>query len=151
MPTLLPTNTVVPTFTPVADANIEIMYNGDTLVVHNISTGNINLSGIQFVLAGADAADSVLFLAEEWGLANNNLQQRRCAQVWRVEFVELPAGQPPANECHSRSAFRSTVRTFWIIDSDKTVFEVRQDGNVLAQCEAAAIRNDTILRCRVRI
>jgi hypothetical protein len=151
VPTLLPTNTAVPSLTPVATGNIEMMYNGNTLVFHNISTADINLTGIQFILVGATPADSVLFLADEWGLNNNMLQNQRCAQVWSTEFSEIPATDPPANECASRSAYRATSRTFWIADADKTVFEIRQNGNVLAQCQAAPEGNETIMRCMVNI
>jgi hypothetical protein len=151
VPTLPPTNTVVPSLTPVATGNIEIMYNGNTLVFHNIGTSDVNLTGIQFILVGATPADSVLFLADEWGLNNNILQNQRCAQVWSVAFSEIPATDPPANECASRSAYRATPRTFWIADADKTVFEIRQNGNVLAQCQAAPEGNETIMRCMVNI
>jgi hypothetical protein len=151
VPTLSPTNTIIPSLTPVATGNIEIMYNGNTLVFHNISTADVNLTGIQFILVGATPEQSVLFLADEWGLTNNMLQNQRCAQVWSVAFSEIPATDPPANECASRSAYRATPRTFWIADADKTVFEIRQNGNVLAQCQAAPESNETIMRCLVNI
>jgi hypothetical protein len=151
VPTLSPTNTIIPSLTPVATGNIEIMYNGNTLVFHNISTADVNLTGIQFILVGATPEQSVLFLADEWGLTNNMLQNQRCAQVWSVAFSEIPATEPPANECASRSAYRATPRTFWIADADKTVFEIRQNGNVLAQCQAAPEGNETIMRCMVNI
>jgi hypothetical protein len=151
VPTLPPTNTLVPSLTPVATGNIEIMYNGNTLVFHNIGATDVNLTGVQFILVGATPADSVLFLADEWGLTNNILQNQRCAQVWSTEFSEIPATDPPANECASRSAYRATSRTFWIQDADKTVFEIRQNGSVLAQCQAASEGNETIMRCMVNI
>jgi hypothetical protein len=148
-PTLVPA-TDIPAATAipaVTDGNIEIRYNDDTIVVHNISDDDVNLSGVAFVLVGADAANSVLFLAEEWGMTNNILGNNRCAQIWRVEFAEMPVSEPPANECGGRSAFRSTPRTFWIADGDRTIFELRRNNEVLAQCEAALRSNNTILTC----
>ena len=147
-----PSDTPAPTAIPViTDGNIEIRYNGDTIVVHNISDSDVSLAGVAFVLVGADAANSVLFLAEEWGMTNNILQNDRCAQIWRVEFAEIPASEPPANECGARSAFRSTPRTFWIADGNKTVFELRRNNEVLAQCEAARRNNNTIMTCMADI
>ena len=148
---LPPSQTPVPTAITVSDGNIELVYNGDTLLVHNISEANVNLTGVQFILIGASDEESVLFLAEEWTLTNNILQRDRCTQVWRVEFAELPASEPPANECGARSSFRSTPRTFWIIDGDKTIFELRRNGAILAQCQAAVRDNNDLLRCMVNI
>lgn len=161
MPTLSPippTNTpqpsptiVPPTATPAPltseESNLEILYNGDTLILHNTADSNINLAGLEFVLVGASDADSVIFTAEEWELSNNILQPERCTQVWRVEFVQLPATEPPADVCTARSAFRSTVHRFWIADGDKTMFEVRRGGRVVAQCNAAVLNNNAILTC----
>jgi hypothetical protein len=150
-PTQPPANTPVPTLMSVTAGNIELMYNGNTLVVYNTSTADVSLSGVQFILVGETPEESVLFLADEWGLSNNILQNQRCAQVWSTEFSEIPASEPPANECGSRSAYRATSRTFWILDADKTIFEIRQNGNILVQCQAAPEGNETIMRCRVQI
>ncbi|MDQ7034686.1 MAG: hypothetical protein Q9P01_07585, partial [Anaerolineae bacterium] len=146
-----PSSTPEPTAIPVIEGNIELVYNGDTLIVHNIDDAQVNLTGVQFILAGETAEDSVLFLAEEWVLPNNILRSERCTQVWRIEFSQLPPSQPPADECVARSAFWSTPRTFWIVDGDKTIFEIRRDGAVLVQCPAAIRDNNELLRCMVNI
>jgi hypothetical protein len=158
-PTFAPTTATEPstatpsptTVAPVTNGNVEIRYNGDTIVFHNITNTDVNLTGVQLILVGQDAADSVLFLAEEWDMSNNILQPDRCAQVWRVEFVELPASEAPANQCGARSAYRATPRTFWIVDGEKTMFELRRDNEVLAQCPSARRNINTILTCMADI
>jgi hypothetical protein len=158
-PTAIPTEipaSATPTAIPATpesvvleDAELELRYNDDTLVVLNRSGETVSLTGLQFVQLSD--ADPVLFAAWEWAAAGGLLESERCVQVWRTEFVDLPETVPPADVCLARSAFRSTVRQFWIADNATPLFEVWREDELLGSCPTVLrdSPDEQIETCRV--
>lgn len=148
-----PTNTLEPI---AEDAQIELLYDGRTLILRNRSDVNTNVADLLFMRV--DAAGSTYdFAAAEWGnnTALTSLRGGDCFQVWTNAFARL--AEP--DECNFRQGFanRSAPSWFWRSDEPDAVFTVSRDDELLAECPAAPTDLDASaedsewLRCLVDI
>lgn len=155
----LPTDTLPPTDTlePIAeDAQIELLYDGRTLILRNRSTVNTNITDLNFTRVDA-AGGTYDFAATEWGnnAALTSLRSGDCFQVWTNAFTRLAEPE----ECNFRQGFanRSAPSWFWLSDEPDAVFKVSRDDELLAECPAAPTALDAEddgsawLRCLVDI
>lgn len=137
--TLTTPPTVEPTPPPATETaaflpnSVQLIYDGDTLVLRNPTADTVNISGLLFIQRspGGDRA----FFADLWAGGSRPvwaLPSGDCFQVWRIELPErdLPAG------CEVRHAWRSIAsqRWFWLSDDPSATFEVRRGDEVLATC-----------------
>ncbi|MCS7070253.1 MAG: hypothetical protein NZM00_02030, partial [Anaerolinea sp.] len=126
------------------DAEIELVYDELTFILHNISADEVDISGWRFVQSlpngGTRAFDSSFW--EGGSRPIYALPANDCFQAWDI----LTVGQLPVPEiCGARHAWRAIApqRQFWISPSrdPAAVFEVQAaDGRVLARCPISAGR-----------
>jgi hypothetical protein len=153
--TLTHTPTATVTFTPspspTPSGELQLRYNSNTLVVYNRTDEAATILGLEFVLIAESGTERYVFDAREWGEADNRLLTHQCVQVWRTEFSELPITLPPATVCEARTAYKSTIREFWIADWENAVFEVRRFGILLTACPAVNPNSNVSERCIVDV
>jgi tRNA A-37 threonylcarbamoyl transferase component Bud32 len=132
--------TVLPTLTRRAsafnddDPPLLLIYDRDTLVAHNRSSRQLNLSDLSFVQALPNGRE-LRFEARSWsgGVTQPGvLPGGDCFQIWTTDIFELPA----PDYCQARQAWRvvGSPRWFWRSDDDDAAFEVRRGDQVLASC-----------------
>jgi serine/threonine protein kinase len=127
-----------------ADAEIELVYDALSFILHNISADEVDVSGWRFVqtLPGGGTRTFDTSLWDGGSRPVYALPPDDCFQAWDI----LTVGQLPLPEiCGVRHAWRAIApqRQFWISPTgDPTaVFEVRaSDGRVLARCPISAGR-----------
>lgn len=127
-----------------ADAEIELVYDAQSFILHNISSDAVDVSGWRFVQAlpngGMRTFDTSLW--DGGSRPVYALPPDDCFQAWDI----LRVRQLPLPEiCGVRHAWRAIApqRQFWISPSDDptAIFEVRlSDGSVLARCPIRAGR-----------
>ena len=94
----------------------------------------------------------IQFESSEWTTGDLiALRASRCYQLWSVSYVDLPADEPPADICVSRSGFGQTSRAFWISRTPNATFEVRRDGDLLAICPAVLPDTTDQRRCALDV
>jgi hypothetical protein len=145
------TETYTPSPSPTPSGELQLRYNRNTLVVHNRTDAAATILGLEFVLISEGGTERYTFNASEWADTDSRLLAQQCVQVWRTEFSQLPISVPPANVCEARTAFKATIREFWIAEWDNAVFEVRRYDILLATCAAVNPRDDSIQRCIVDV
>jgi hypothetical protein len=120
------------------DAQVELIYDAESLVLHNRSDEVVDLSGISFVQVIDDAPD-LIFQVRRWDGGSASIRELPpgdCFQVWTTEvaFVEVP------DYCGLRHKWdqSSFPRWFWISPTPGKAFEIRRSGQVLATCTIEA-------------
>lgn len=146
-----PTNTNVPSPTPQPTASPTLslvagegepqallIYDGRSLVIFNRDPSvAINITSVTFVQTPASGSE-VIYQTAEWTTGElNALRPSRCYHVWSTGYVNLPASEPPADNCVIREGVRQTSRAFWISRDEDATFEVRRGSQVLAVCPVA--------------
>jgi len=138
MPTATPTATLVPV-SPVPlvrsdEAQVELIYDSQTLILRNRSDTEVDLSGISFVQPVDDGPDLV-FQVRRWDAGSaptSALPPGDCLQVWTTHdaFFEVP------EICGLRHKWdqASFTHWFWISETPGKSFELRRGGQVLAVC-----------------
>jgi len=138
------TETPEPTSHSIANsAPIEILYNRDTLVIHNQSNQIVSLYNLVF-----EQENTVTrFESSDW--LNQTLQSRRCVQIWTINISYLSADTPPADVCNSRVAYRATLDTFWVSNNPDTQFVIRRGTIVVGTCTTADDATSEMIVCLV--
>jgi hypothetical protein len=145
------TETFTPSPSPTPDGELQLRYNRNSLVVHNRTDAAATILGLEFVLISDSGTERYTFNASEWADTDSRLLAQQCVQVWRTEFSQLPLSVPPANVCEVRTAFKATIREFWIADWENAIFEVRRFGIILTICPTIRPDDDTVQRCIVDV
>ncbi len=135
VPTVLPENT-----SSVAnqDGEVRLVYDGQMLVLFNISDEEVDVNNLDFVQRTADGR-TLTYQSNRWAGGSRSpadLPPGDCFQLWTFNDGIMP--QP--EECKIRHAWRQvgTIREFWISQTPGTVFEVRRGDQVLAECTISA-------------
>lgn len=129
-PVIVPEPTDAPTEAP--SGNVLLRYNAQSLVVLNRDNQAVSLFGLSFELETEN--QHFVFSADEW--ISQNLNTGRCVQVWGTRYSYLPDDAPPATDCQSRVAYRSTNEIFWLgTNSD---FVILRYGQEIQRCPALA-------------
>lgn len=150
-PTLAPTLTTTRTPSPTADsteavivnsspegAQLQLIYDGESLVAFNRSNDDINLMNLLFVQT-TGSGRQLEFRANSWSDGTAPLYALPpgdCFQVWRNDLAQLPK----PDFCDTRHAWSvvSSLRWFWISDVAQATFDVRRGETVLAECSISA-------------
>jgi serine/threonine protein kinase len=142
-PTITPTDTenLQPTTTALIDNPVEIVliYEEDTLILHNTSDQPVDVSGLTFYQQRPESTPIRVSISRIWGRGSeppSRLPAGGCFQVWsRGSFSRLPS----PNFC-SRQAFYGIEPTndFWIPKSDVDTFELRLGADTIATCPIEA-------------
>ncbi|MGQ9908579.1 MAG: protein kinase domain-containing protein [Candidatus Flexifilum sp.] len=127
-----------------ADAEIELVYDALSFILHNIAAHPVDVSGWRFVqtLPGGETRAFDTSLWDGGSRPVYALPPNDCFQAWDI----LTVGQLPLPEiCGIRHAWRAIApqRQFWISPTGDpaAVFEVRaSDGRMLARCPIRAGR-----------
>ncbi|MEM9953985.1 MAG: toll/interleukin-1 receptor domain-containing protein [Chloroflexota bacterium] len=120
---------------------LHILYNRDTLVIHNTSSETIDLTDWQFELNG----QNIQFSANDW--LTQALPSGRCVQVWDVAHGYLSVNAPPANVCDSRVAYRATSEPFWVSNNARIRFSVTHNNQTIVTCPVVTRTSTDTLRC----
>jgi hypothetical protein len=125
----------------IASGNVLLRYNAQTLVLLNQDKHAVSLYGLSFELEIENRR--FVFLADEW--ISQSLNTGRCVQVWDTRFSYLPDDVPPAENCESRVAYRSTSDIFWLgTNSDFVIFRYGQE---IQRCPVLSPDSSDTLDC----
>lgn len=163
--TPVPTRTAMPTRTSTPgfvvgeeEPPLLLRYDGRTLVLFNRSEEvTMEIEDLQFHLFEPDQEGEIVetnvFDAGEWRNIDDGLSARTCVQVWTIAFTLLPPDEAPADICSSRTAFRSTSRSFWVSNqASDSYFEVRRGPvDVIATCPVLTTGTFREQRCVIRL
>ena len=144
------------TVTPVIQAEsaeepeVLLRYNGHSLIIYNRHPeDDINIIGLEF--NGVTTRDRrVEFASAEF--ESDILEELRsgdCFHVLISRHNSLPFDEFPADVCRFRQGFFSTVNTFWVSNQEDGSFQVRQGGEILAECPSVPLESEDEVRCLV--
>jgi hypothetical protein len=140
-PNLVLEPTIAPTET--TRGNVLLRYNSQSLVVLNQDSRAVSLFGLSFELDSGN--QRLVFSADEW--ISQNLNTGRCVQVWDSRFSYLPDDAPPASDCQSRVAYRSTRDIFWL--GNEANFVILRYGQEIMRCPVIAPDSIETFDCRI--
>ena len=126
----------------VSDNNITLIYNKDTLAIHNTSSEIISLDDIYFEL---DSEKPVIFEADDW--ITQSLDNGRCVQVWDIRFRYLSA----PDVCRSRVAYRASINIFWVSNNERVNFLVKREDDVIGSCLTINGLSEDTLSCSIAL
>ena len=114
--------------TILSDSRITLIYDDNDLTLINRAGANINLNGLMF----SSDDGTRRFNASNW---RNNLDDGDCTQIWSIA-----RNQPKQVDGCDSIFWQTTNETsnhFWTQTAGVSQFNVIQDGDVLATCDAA--------------
>jgi hypothetical protein len=127
----------------IVSGNVLLRYNTQTLILLNQDKQAVSLYGLSFELQMENRR--FVFSADEW--VSQSLTTGRCVQVWDIHYSYLPDDAPPAENCQSRVAYRSTSDIFWLgTNSDFSIFRYGQE---IKRCPVLAPDSNDTLDCLV--
>ncbi len=141
-----PTETETPptTATPLADADLLMVYDDQSFLLVNNSRGPLDVQFLEFVRVDPETGETFSFQASDWDTEfasspPSALPAGHCYQVWRRGLSRQDIRLDYTRYCQTRAAWwtASQIRWFWIDDAPGASFAVTQLGEVLATCSVA--------------
>lgn len=143
-PAITATSAISPTPTldfPDTEASLRLVYTPDAVYLLNLSTQNLDISGLRFV-QNLTGGDQVAFNTTEWELTPGaqgagtiyQFQPSRCFQIGTTNS----SAQQKAPECTVLNAWqvRDLDGQFWLINNGNIrTFLILQNGIPLAECK----------------
>jgi len=137
-PTVVGATEIVDINTPPSTVNqntsLVLIYDAQTIVLHNRSSVPININNLRFIRLN-QLGREIVFEGIDWQNDSAFLSRFAgggCYQLW---LISLPFQDVPAY-CEARFGWRSvgTTRQFWTSSEPDRTFEIRRENQVLATC-----------------